>query len=81
MTYDKERLDQENRDVLARNIKGSQEVIRAKEAKQTAGNSNPPLQDEPGSMPDTPPTADVPAGGTSGGEQNLSGGYRSEPSS
>lgn len=84
MTYDKERLDKENKDVLKRNIEQSQELIDANEREaQTRGNSDPnitrPPKDDPRHTDQSvlPDQENVPAGGTTGGQMNTGGGFKS----
>ncbi len=68
--------------MLRRNIERSKEITDEKrKASAEAGGPEPGLKDEPRHGSAIPADQDNdPAGGTTGSEQNLGGGYKSEPS-
>jgi hypothetical protein len=70
-------------EVLRRNIEGSRRLIEEKRRKSAAaGGQEPRPDDEPGRARVVPPGhKDMPEGGSSGSEENLGGGYKSEPRS
>lgn len=85
MTYDKEKLDKKNREVLERNIEGSREVIEAKEAHDEREHepnldAPPPVpKDDPryGDQKVRPGQDNVPRGGSTGGQIRTGGGFKS----
>ena len=79
--HDEQRNTEATHDeVLRRNIEGSRRIIAKKRAASAkAGGPEPPPEDEPKHGSERPPGhADVPEGGSSGSEENLGGGYKSD---
>ena len=80
MTDNRDRSSERDEDVLQRNIEGSRRVTDQKrKASAAAGGPEPKPEDEAQQGQQVPPGQDdVPAGGSSGSEMNLGGGYKSQ---
>lgn len=93
MNFDDERTPDEQRqetddDVLRRNIEQSRELIEAKRRQreeEVQGHGRGPIERPPRDDPRfndqsvAPGQPDTPAGGSSGSEENLGGGYKKKP--
>lgn len=82
MTGERQQLSQEKAEILQRNLDQARELLARKHERSheapPAENQRPPEDDSrPLGNAGAPNQEDVPVGGTSGGEMNRGGGFKS----